>query len=462
MDTRFVIYNLHYEGDIEKFSQYDPQLSALRDMPLAYHFPLLKELPTEIPGIYTLGGGRQIGKSTLLKQWMEYLMREKKVAPSQIFFFTGDIIDDYHQLLRLITDKLEQFSDSALSYLIVDEITYIKDWDKGIKFLADSGQLRNTVLMLSGFDLTMMQEARMRFPGRRGYAEKVDFHLYPLSFYEYLHLTERTLVSLVDSEETVLSPQEQETFLAKFNAYLQHGGYLTAINDIARFCKIHYATLATYSDWIRGDILKRYKQESYLKEICTGVIKYYASQISWNNLSKALSIEHHKTVADYMELLSRMDAVFIQSALQEDKLTAAPKKAKKIFFTDPFVFHAVFAWLNQDKEAYHSQILPAIQDPVRSSQLVETVVVNHFQRYYPTYYIKAESEIDVAYVDQNIFWPIELKWRNQIRPKELKQILKYKNAEIWSKTSNGYDDINGIKMQFLPLALARRFSPLAV
>lgn len=453
MDPRFAIYNTHVNVGVDYFSKYDPQLSAVQGMPFAYQFPLVKKLPTQISGIYTLGGGRQIGKSTLLKQWMEYLMREKKVAASQIFFFTGDIIDDYHQLLSLLTEMLNNFSTETLSYLIVDEVTYIKDWDKGIKFLADSGQLRNTILMLSGSDLTMIQEARMRFPGRRGNADTVDFHLYPLSFYEYLHLTDRALAIVIDDH---INREQQQTLLSKFHAYLQHGGYLTAINDLARFGTIHQATLTIYSDWIRGDMLKRHKQEIYLKEICFGVIKHYAGQISWNTLAKALSIDHHKTVADYIDILSHMDALFVQQALQEDKLTAAPKKAKKVFFTDPFVFHAIFAWIYPEKDIYHTQILPAIQDPNRAGQLVETVVVNHFQRHYPTYYIKAEGEVDIAYISQGKYWPIELKWRNQMHPKELKQIKKYKNAEIWSKMMfDGVGQIDGLKAYFLPLALAR-------
>lgn len=422
-------------------------------MPFAYRFPLVKKLPTTIPGIYTLGGGRQIGKSTLLKQWMEYLMREEKVSEKQIFFFTGDIIDDYHQLVSLLTEMLNNFSMETLSYLIVDEVTYIKDWDKGIKFLADSGQLRNTILMLSGSDLTMIQEAQMRFPGRRGSADTVDFHLYPLSFYEYLQLTDVALAAVIDAP---INREQQQILLSKFNAYLQHGGYLTAINDLARFGTIHQATLTIYSDWIRGDMLKRHKQETYLREICFGVIKHYTSQISWNTLAKALSIDHHKTIADYIDILSHMDALFVQQALQEDKLAAAPKKAKKVFFTDPFVFHAIFAWIYPGKDIYHTQILPAIQDPYRAGQLVETVVVNHFQRYYPTYYIKAEGEIDIAYISQGKYWPIELKWRNQMHQKELKQIKKYKNAEIWSKSMfENTSEIDGIKACFLPLALAR-------
>ena len=44
-----------------------------------------------------------------------------------------------------------------------------------------------------------------------------------------------------------------------------------------------------------------------------------------------------------------------------------------------------------------------------------------------------EGEVDVAYVDKNRFWPIEVKWRNQMRAKDLKQITKYKNSRIFAK-----------------------------
>jgi len=78
--------------------------------------------------------------------------------------------------------------DESLKYLIVDEVTYIKDWDKGVKYLADAGSLENVVLMLTGSDLIIIREARMRFAGRRGMSGTVDFHLYPLSFRECVKL----------------------------------------------------------------------------------------------------------------------------------------------------------------------------------------------------------------------------------------------------------------------------------
>ena len=77
-----------------------------------------------------------------------------------------------------------------------------------------------------------------------------------------------------------------------------------------------------------------------------------------------------------------------------------------------------------------------IEDPVLCSKLVEGCVVSHYRRYFPTYYIKAEGEIDIAYVDKERFWPVEVKWTNQIRSNDLKQLAKYPNAKLLTKKSH--------------------------
>ena len=61
---------------------------------------------------------------------------------------TGELIDDHHSLVRVINDVLNAMPGESLKYLIVDEVTYIKDWDKGVKYLADAGLLENIILIL--------------------------------------------------------------------------------------------------------------------------------------------------------------------------------------------------------------------------------------------------------------------------------------------------------------------------
>lgn len=444
MDTKFILHNRHLD-ELKRFVDNDPQLHRLKKQKYIYQSPIIKQLPTTIPGIYTVGGGRQIGKTTLLKQWMLSLL-EQGISPQAIAFFSGELIDDHHALLDLIQNHLETTSFVKLHYLIIDEVTYIRDWDKAIKYAADAGLLENTVLVLTGSDLVLIQEARMRFPGRRGMATQVDFHLYPLTFRETIILKKFDPQKIIDNDIDEL--------YKLFSDYLKHGGYLTAINDWSVSGSIAPATLRTYSDWIRGDMLRRGKQEHYLREILSAIIKRYGTQVSWHTLAHDLSIDHHKTVADYINLLSSMDVTFIQSALLEDKLTGAPKKAKKIILVDPFVFHAIRLWLWPTKDPYGLQIEAAINDPVLSSKLVEACVVTHCQHLWPTYYIKADGEVDIAYIDQGRFWPIEIKWTNQVRPHEYKQIQKYTNARILVKTKLG-GKIGNIQLEPLPIALAK-------
>jgi hypothetical protein len=80
--------------------------------------------------------------------------------------------------------------------------------------------------------------------------------------------------------------------------------------------------------------------------------------------------------------------------------------------------------------------------------------VTHLRRFFPTFYIKAEGEVDIAYVEGRRFKPVEVKWTRQLRPHDLKQIRKYGNARIWAKTW-GTEDIQGIPVEPLTLALYR-------
>ena len=449
----FQIHNTHLDG---AFFELDPHLRRLRAQPLIYRFPLLDLLPRNQPGIYTVGGGRQIGKTTLLKQWMADLLATG-LDPARLRFFTGELIDDHHALVRLVSTVQRAMPTEGRCYILLDEVTYIAGWDKGIKYLADAGLLEGVVLIATGSDTAVIQEARMRFPGRRGQAATVDFHLHPLSFAAAVglkrSLSRQDLLQLAQPSSP-LPEETEQILLEEFLAYLVHGGFLTAINDMARHDRILPATFATYSDWIRGDVLKRGKQEHYLGEVLAAVVRCYGTQTTYNALARTLSIDHPATVSDYIALLASMDVLRVQPALREDKLAGAPKKARKISFCDPFIFHAVQSWLHEASDPFTAQVRPLLADPERTGHLVEACAVAHYGRHYPTYYIKGEGEVDIAYVKDGRFWPVEIKWTGQLRPKTLKQIGKYANSRILARQS-APTELGGIPVEFLPQTLLR-------
>ena len=430
MDIRFEPHNTHLAGR-STFLKQDPHLRRLAAQPLPYRSPLIDSLPARSPGIYSITGGRQIGKTTLLKQWMGELLEKRK--PEDLYFLTGELIDDHHQLVRLV-------QEAKAKIIIVDEVTYIRDWDKAIKFLADAGSLEQKIVILTGSDSSVIHEARSRFPGRRGKADQVDFHLHPLTFYEVVNL------------KRPKGKSDTRELFKEFQNYLIHGGFLTAINEHYATKEISQATLRTYSDWIRGDLMKRGKNEAFLRDIFEALVKCQSSQVTWNGLAKGLTIDHPATVFDYIHLLSLFDIVTIQSALLEHKLKAAPKKAKKIVFNDPFIFHAVRHWLSPDPHPYENQILPICGSAESASLLVEGVAVSHMSRWYPTFYLKGDGEVDIAYVKDGKFWPIEIKWTERLRAQDLKQILKYPQGRIWTKTSE-ISQFHSLPVEPLPRAL---------
>jgi predicted AAA+ superfamily ATPase len=433
----FQVHNL-FKYSLAEFKTRDPQLQRIAKLPFSYLSPLASETNFKEPGIYLLTGGRQVGKTTFLKQYMLQRLEEDHFDPSNMLFLAGELISSYHVLVRL----LEAFSKpNELQYVFIDEVNYIPDWDKGIKYLADAGFLENTVVILTGSDSLILRTAMQRFAGRRGKADQVDYIFYPLSFKEFALLRNPGLNTLCDSIQstTLITPNllysnMHTELMSLLQQYLIHGGYLPAIANLWQEKTILAGTLRTYIEWIIGDMLKFKKTEKHVFEILKGILSTYATQISWHSLLKHLSIDHHQTVSEYCHLLEDIHVIHIIEALNENTLTAAPKKNKKIYFQDPFIYHAVFAFVHQDRSL--QCIEKTLQDPQQIAALIEGIVISLCKRYYPTFYIKGNlGEVDVALIHNHNFLPIEVKWTNQLRPQDLKQIQHYSNGIIlWNRS----------------------------
>ncbi len=434
----FAIHNL-FKKSLDEFKEYDPHLMRLKNLPYVYRSGMEDEIPLMVPGIYILTGGRQIGKSTLLKLMILRLLNESKIAPAQIYYLPCDTIDNYKQLLFEIEQFQQQIKQGEYFCLFIDEITYVREWDRAVKYLADTGFFFNGSVLITGSDSVILKEAMMRFPGRRGMSPKQDFHIHPLSFFEYVSLQDKNLAASFagarDRFNSGFQIEAGETgriaeLFGYFDKYLLTGGYVVALNDHAKNNLISPAVYKTYAQWIVGDMLKKGKQESYLKEIIRALIPRIAKQITLHNITAEMSIEHHQTVANYFNILEQMDVIFIQYALREDKFQAAIKKAKKVNFCDPFVFHAMHAWEKNMEDCFAlTQKICSENSDMRNS-MIEGVISSLFKRRFDTYYIKAEQEVDIALVSSKKIFPIEIKCSLVLNKKDLKQIIKYKKGIV--------------------------------
>jgi predicted AAA+ superfamily ATPase len=279
------IYSSHnrFKTSFEEFIRYDPHLSSLAKLKYQHHTCWWQELSLDIPGIYILTGGRQVGKSTSCKQLIKYALENQYFTNTQIYYIACDEIYDAKDLSKILRLIVGDFGVGNF-LLVIDEITFVKNWDRVIKAMADEGLFENIICILTGSDSLIQKEATQRFPGRRGLAPRVDFHLYPLSFKEFVALKQQQNCSL-------------EQLYKLFNEYLISGGYLRAINDLAQHGKILDATFITRTVC------------RYLKDNAN-----FAVQLKEANLIESIVASHCKRVARsfYYKGLGEIDVIMMQ------------------------------------------------------------------------------------------------------------------------------------------------------
>lgn len=438
MLDEFKIHNLFWESEA-KFTAEDPHLSALRGLVFVHPMDWWRRLDWNTPGIVILTGGRQIGKSTSTKLLIRDVLAKKRVAPRTTFYLTCDRIFDAREFDRLLRFFLDRLPAPAVPFLlIIDEVTYVRDWHRIIKALADEGRFRYGFCLLTGSDTAILKEASSSFPGRRGDADKTDFHLFPLGFTDY--------VRLVDPDLLCSSSEKLPALFEKFSVYLECGGFLRAINDWHRDGRVHTASYATFEQWIRGDFIRRGKSEDYLAATLQSLVEIGISQATFTTLTQRLALFSKETFMDYYALLERMDIAFTLQAFDQNTHLGFPKKARKFHLSDPFLLRVVERWLTEESRLAH---------PVEEAARVESLVAGCLHRKGPLYYIKAEGEVDLVQVADKTFMPIEVKWSKQIRPGDLKQLKKYPRSVILTRLP-AVSTIDGIRAVPVPLFLIEK------
>jgi len=442
MKAEFQIHNL-FKKDLNLYINYDPHLSSLKDLKYVFRSSLEREIPVHIPGIYILTGGRQVGKSTLVKLIIENLLIKQKEPARRIFYIPCDILQRYQDLIFIIQQAFDEIGREKYFYMFLDEITYVKEWDRAIKYFADMGYFKRGFILITGSDSIILKDSMKYFPGRRGKSGKTDFHYHPLSFSEYLLLTMpelknevqtvRELYSSIEDIETELNSKKIRVIDECFQNYLLSGGFLPAINEYESSKKIGSSVYQTYSQWVVGDILKRNKKEHFLKDIILTLTERLAKQVTLHNIASMTEIQHHSTVQDYLSILEDMDVVFIQYTLREDKLQPSPRKAKKIHFSDPFIAQSLISWSRDIAVPWEYFKNNFISESPLKGDIIEGCISSLLRRKFRIYYIKSEGEVDIAILSEKGFLPVEIKWSEKLRRNDLKQILKYKKGIIGYK-----------------------------
>jgi hypothetical protein len=352
--------------------------------------------------VYTLRGPRQVGKTTLLKSIIKQLI-ESGVPPRNIFYYTCDLIDNPKSLAEIISSYLDSVrpSKDIRAYLLADEVSSVKDWQRAIKYLSDLGKLASTTLVLTGSHALDIKKASEKLPGRRGQSKDVlDKIMLPMKFAEYAETLNKDVRDSIREQKLLSSDRRKEvlssvlrgkipkeikelSFFSKeleqlFQNYLITGGTARVANEYIEHNEISESIYKTYVDVVLGDLAKWNKRESYLRQVITRILGTLGNPVGWNTLRKETDIASHNTIAEYVDTLADSFVLLYFHRYDANRLAPSYQKEKKIYFQDPFFLHAMRAWITgRDPFELTTEFL---RKPENKALIAEGVAANHLVR----------------------------------------------------------------------------------
>ena len=283
----------------------------------------------DTPFIKVLSGVRRSGKSTILKMIAEKL-RERDIPDERILLYRFDSFefDEIKTAKQLYNKIKETLTPSEKTYLLLDEIQEVKDWEKAVNtFMADF----DVDIYVTGSNSRMMSsEISTYLTGRY-----VQFRVFPLSFSEYLAFRKE------------YGPVENTHI--EFARYLRHGGF-PAINLKEYSTDETYAVVRDiYNSTLYTDIVKRnqIRKVDQLERIVKFAFDNIGRTFSAASISKYLKSENrtidNETVYDY---LSKLEGAFILHRCSRYDIQGKEllKTQEKFYVCDPAIKYCVLGY----------------------------------------------------------------------------------------------------------------------
>ncbi|MBI5561218.1 MAG: ATP-binding protein [Deltaproteobacteria bacterium] len=399
----------------------------------------LYEVVTEkaVKRAIVLMGARRVGKTVLLYHIIQKLI-DSGIDPKRICYISIEApVYIGCSLEQIVSYYLEiyGFKDLGGCYVFFDEIQYLKGWEVHLKKLVDD--FRDAKFVASGSAAAALKLKS----AESGAGRFTDFHLPPLTFYEYLYL--QNMTELVEKEGKI--DNDINRVNEEFVNYLNFGGYPEAIfsepikKDPGRYIRSDIIDKVLLRD-LPG--LYGIQDIQELSRLFTMLAYNTGNEVSLDELSKGSSIVKN-TIKKYLEYL---EASFLIKILHRvDQSGKRFKKANffKVYLTNPSMRCALFG--------------PVTADDEFMGYMVETAVMSQFP-VEPVYYARWHGgEVDVVILEEGkIEFALEIKWSNRFfdRPEELKSLIrfaKFHGLERVSATAidkSGTRAISGVTISF--------------
>lgn len=287
-----------------------PNFEELRNQPVQFDWDFgLPVLPAE-PGLISIRGARQTGKST----WLEWMLRKsiEEHGPGSAFFLNGDFIRSTDQLTSEIQDILRRFPPTAkVCRLFIDEITAIDNWEKTIKRLYDAGETRQILILTTGSKASDLRHGTERLPGRKGRFDRTEFIFTQISYAEFESKTDSHF-----GEKTLF-------------AYLLTGGSPLAANALIQHGKLPEYVIMLIRDWVFGECTAHDRSRPLLMWLSEALLKRGGHPVSLTRLAREAGVANNSVLQGYLDLLGDLLCVSTCQPVDANTLRPIPRKERK-------------------------------------------------------------------------------------------------------------------------------------
>lgn len=415
-----------------------------------------RRYPLNKDGIFIIRGPRRVGKTTLIKLLIKKLLLEKKLPAEAIMYSSLDRIVDFNKLFNLVKEYLDFARPRTNNrlHIFLDEATFVNQWIRAIKDLADRGLLKNSIITLTGSNVLELTASGERMPGRRGEIFKPDINFYPLHFGEFLNVVAPDLVNTRPESLWQLTRPKLEKYLQD---YILTGGFIFNINKYYQKKHLPSFVYELFSSWVTGDMYKLKRSEEFTLRLVEQIPKHLTSKISLSRLARETGMASALTASEYLELLERMFILFKTPYFSLDQKRPNIKKNIKVYFQDPFML----ASLVSKAEGVLDEAFQAAQSYFSSKfmpQIAEMLVGSILNRFYNKrlfYGMSKNKEIDFVVKKGKVWKYFEVKYQRNISPKDIVLPEVLKNKKITIITQNSFEKRTNLSL--IPLSIFAAF-----
>ncbi len=368
-----------------------------------------------------LSGARRVGKSTLMFQLIDELLRSGKAKPRQILYYSFDYPPNDESTVENILEayRTHVYGEKDF-YLFVDEIQNDASWKATLKQLFDFNK-RARAIVCGSSSVELEKKS-----GESGAGRFLTIKIPTLSFYEFCALNGNKIeIGEIDPFKIHLLPlpEQSEIYMKlsslsnEFFRYLKLGGF-PEFSHFEPSSRLSQALIdQVVSKAIRQDIVKSYsfRDADALSNLFVYLCYRTSDVINVDAISKSIEIDR-ATCNLFIDALERANLIYVSEQLHAGGKKALNKK-RKIYVSDYSIRYAITgSW-------------DIVSTPLELGYAIETLAYKHTRDYFASldpwlYKVgfmrgEGEKEIDIVIQEEGKdIQYVEAKYRNNSRIKD--------------------------------------------